>query len=179
METNDQNTAKKIKNGDKKAFEKVFRQYYNELCHFALGFLKDPDEAEEIVQEVFFRIWNRRKKFTIQSNLKSYIYQSVRNACVEHGRHLQVKNKYAGEKIESSLPASPEEILEAGQLEKIMQMAINKLPQRCKKIFSLSRDEGLKYREIAEKLAISIKTVEADMGITLQTLRNALKNADK
>ncbi len=179
MEPNDQNIAKKIKNGDKKAFEQVFRLYYNELCNFALKYIKNPDDAEETVQEVFFRIWSRRKKLNIQSNLKSYIYQSVRNACTEHGRHLQVKNQYTASKDNSQKQANPEEILQASQLEKILLKAMTGLPERCKKIFNLSRNEGLKYREIAEKLAISIKTVEADMGLTLKTLRNALKNAEK
>lgn len=179
MDNTEKHLAQSIKKGDKKAFEKLFKMHYNELCHFACSFVKEPAEAEELVQEAFYRFWNKREKIQIRKNLKSYLYTAVRNLCTEHGRHLKVKRQYASVQHETTYSDDPHKLLEASQAMQIFEQTLNLLPERCRTIFKLSRDDGLKYREIAEKLTISVKTVEADMGITLQALRKALKTPEK
>jgi RNA polymerase sigma-70 factor (ECF subfamily) len=170
---------KQLKKGNKSALELLFRSHYNELCNFAYKYVQSKDEAEEIVQETFFRLWNKKTKIKIKKSLKSYLYTSVRNLCTEHGRHLTVKTKYANETIETEKVPTPQSILEATQLENLIKETFEKLPDRCRKIFRMSRNEGLKYAEIAEKLSISVKTVEADMGQALKALRHTLKMSEQ
>lgn len=179
MEESDKKIFKQIKRGDKAAFEKLFKTHYADLCHFANSYLKDPDEAEEMVQEAFFRLWQKRKQILIQKNLKGYLYRSVRNMCTEYGRHLKVKQHYAQNRPTGNLNLSPHDLLEATQLETLFHQTLLSLPERCRTIFSMSREEGLKYKEIAQKLSISVKTVEADMGSTLKALREAIKTTQK
>jgi RNA polymerase sigma-70 factor (ECF subfamily) len=175
MNKSEESIKKNIRKGSKEALEVLFRTHYNNLCNFALQFVKTPDEAEEIVQETFFRLWNRKSNLKFIKNLKSYLYTSVRNLCTEHGRHLQVMHKYASNVSENDTPPNPQLILEAIQLEDVFNKVLDNLPDRCRKIFLMSRNDGLKYVEIAQKLSISVKTVEADMGQTLKALRDVVK----
>jgi RNA polymerase sigma-70 factor (ECF subfamily) len=170
---------KQIKKGNKQALEVLFRENYSELCNYAFRYLKSTEEAEEIVQETFFRLWNKKSGLNIKKSLKSYLYTSVRNLCIEHGRHLQIKQKYVNDQKTTEYPPTPQKILEANQLEILLKNALEKLPERCRKIFRMSRNDGMKYSEIAEKLSISVKTVEADMGQTLKVLRNTLKVSEQ
>lgn len=170
---------KQLKKGNKEALEELFRTHYNELCNFAFQYLRSTEDAEEIVQETFFRLWNKKTGIKIKKSLKSYLYTSVRNLCTEHGRHLQIKQKYMNDSIEKEYPPTPQKLLEASQLEILFKKTLEKLPERCRKIFSMSRNEGMKYSEIAEKLSISVKTVEADMGQTLKALKNTLKISEQ
>lgn len=170
---------KQIKKGNKEALEELFRTHYNNLCNFAYKYVRSTEDAEEIVQETFFRLWNKKNGIIIKKSLKSYLYTSVRNLCTEHGRHLQIQQKYVNSSIEKDYPPTPQKLLEANQLEILLKKTLEKLPDRCRKIFSMSRNEGMKYAEIAEKLSISVKTVEADMGQTLKALRNTLKMSEQ
>jgi len=179
MSNAEENIKRQIKKGNKNALESLFKTHYNDLCNFAYQFVHSKDEAEEIVQETFFRLCNKKTKIKIKKSLKSYLYTSVRNLCTEHGRHLLVKAKYAKEIKENEAPPTPQKILEANQLELLLKETFDKLPERCRKIFSMSRNEGLKYSEIAKKLSISVKTVEADMGQTLKALRHTLKMSEQ
>ncbi|ALO16611.1 RNA polymerase sigma factor CnrH [Salinivirga cyanobacteriivorans] len=179
MEKSDKHIIKQIRKGDKTAFEHLFKTHYNELCNFANSFVKDPDEAEEIVQDVFYKLWQKRKQLIIQKNLRGYLFKTIRNKCTAYGRHLKIKQQYEQDPNTSHTPESPLELLEATQMENLFNQTLMQLPERCRKIFNLSREQGLKYREIAIELSISIKTVEADMGSTLKALREALKTAQK
>ncbi len=179
MKKSDKYIVKQLKKGDKVAFEGLFKAHYSDLCNFAYSYLKDADEAEEIVQDAFYKLWQKRKQLFIQKNLTGYLFKTVSNKCTEYGRHLKVKQQFEQEPNAKNTSESPLELLEATQLEKLFNQTLLKLPERCRKIFNLSRQEGLKYREIAQKLSVSVKTVEADMGITLQALREALKTSEK
>ena len=173
---NDQITLALIKNGDKKAFEKMFKQYYVQLTAFAHTYMHDIDLAESIVQNVFVKLWEKRKQYEINS-LKSYLMIAVRNSC-----HNELKRKQHERDLKLSV--RPEDVIEnanysdSGTLDRINQ-TIEKLPEQRKRIFKLSRLEGLKYREIAEKLNISPKTVEAQMGKALKFLRENLLELKK
>ncbi len=164
---------KKIKKIDLNNFEILFRNYYSELCQFAVKYTKDSDVAEEIVQDFFYNIWKKRKTLTIKSSLKSYLYRAVRNNCLLHLQHQTVKRKHQ-EYVKQSNNfqiGNPYDELIFNETYELFDKTLNLLPERCKEIFKLSRFEGLKYREIAEKMSISIKTVEANMGKALKQFR--------
>ncbi len=164
----------KIQAGDISEFEKLFRDYYEYLCRQANSILKDPDEAEEIVQETFVKIWNKRQDIEIKTSVKNYLIQSIKNQCFNHIKHAQIKRNHSEEVLKESRVFEEDDSLVADELSEKIERAINKLPEERKKIFIMSRHEGLKYKEIADQLGISIKTVENQMGKALKTLREEL-----
>ncbi len=165
-----------INKSDLKTFEHVFKEYYAMLCNFAYSYLKDEVQAEEIVQEVFYKIWEKRRTLRIKSSLKSYLMQAVKNTALKQIRHEQISNKYKDYAIhvDNKATIDPAEELNAKELAGIIRKTINDLPERCREIFTMSRYEGLKYSEIAKKLSISVKTVEANMGKALKIFREKL-----
>ena len=160
----------------KDGFEQLFKAKYNPLCAFASGIINDSDAAEEIVQEVFVKLWAQRDKIDVSASISSYLYSAVRNAALNAIKHLQVKEAYKKQnKIERDNAENVvSDALIGTELEQKINDAISHLPSERKKIFLLSRTEGLKYKEIAEKLEISVKTVENQMGKALASLRNEL-----
>jgi RNA polymerase sigma-70 factor (ECF subfamily) len=174
----DKNVLNKITEGDIKQFELVFKEYYEKLCHFAFKYLKNIDHSEGIVQDTFYNIWKNRKTLQITSSLKSYLYTAVRNNCLQEirTRNLDIKyeNYYKSHYTNESI--SPADELNAKELSNAINKALNSLPERCREIFKMSRYEGLKYHEIADKLSISVKTVEANMGKALKQFRLYLKD---
>lgn len=168
----------KIRNGDISAFEKVFREYYAPLTLFANTFVKDKDVAEEIVQDFFFHYWKDREQTRIQTSMKSYFFQSIRNRALKYLRHENVKLKYASQVQNESSPTLETyelDVYELKELESTINNILDKLPPVCSSIFRMNRFEGLKYREIAEKLSISVKTVEANMSKALTAFRQELR----
>ncbi len=166
-----------IKRNDEKAFEKLFHQYYGHLCLYASHMLLDEVSAEEIVQDFFVKLWEKRKHLTIETSVKSYLYRSVRNLCLNLIQHNKTKLQHAKSVISDAAqnPDHEDQFYEIDLAQKI-QESILSLPEKRQKIFRLSREDGLKYREIAEKLNLSIKTVETQMGLAIKTLREKLKN---
>jgi RNA polymerase sigma-70 factor, ECF subfamily len=159
--------------GDRTAFEALFRLHYKPLCAFALGYLKDPDKAEDLVQDLFFRLWLDREKVQVTISLKAYLFASVRNRCLnalKSGSRLVVLNEALEEHAEDQVRSEDEH---AERIARV-QAAIEALPEERRKVFKLSRYEGLKYHEIAGRLGISVKTVENQMGSALRTLRTEL-----
>lgn len=167
----------KIKTDDEKAFERLFRHYYPHLCLYATQILKNPLAAEEIVQELFVRLWERRKETEIESSLKNYLLRAVKNLCLNFIKHNQIKNEYFQKILAENEPISSDDNFEnQTELFQIIEKSISELPAKRREIFRLSRQEGLKYREIAEKMNISIKTVETQMGLAMKTLREKLRD---
>ncbi len=167
----------RIQKGDLKEFERLFRELYSPLCLYANKYLQDKDKAEEIVQDIFYGIWKNREKMDIRVSFKSYLYRAVQNNCLQLIQHLAVEDKYKQyvKKEVSHFQSDPVKEMELQEMNKVVEQTLESLPERCKEIFSMSRFEGLKYREIAEKLQISTKTVEANMGKALQAFRKSLK----
>lgn len=166
----------RIRNGDKQEFEKLFRSSYVSLVRYARNILRDHDTAEEIVQELFFRLWQDREQLNIKSSLNGYLFRSVHNRALHYIEHQQVVSRHAGE-VAARTQISSEPVTEAlyyKELRDKVAAVLERLPGRCRMIFRMSRFEGLKYNEIAEKLAVSLKTVEADMGKALREFRKAL-----
>jgi len=174
--TGESEIIRRIREGDKGQFESLFRSSYVSLVRYAMTIIKDHNSAEEIVQELFFRLWQDREKLKIESSLNGYLYRSVHNRCLHYLDHERVIDRHA-EEVSYNQPDSaenPSEILLYKELQERIAGVLEKLPERCGKIFCMSRFEGLKYSEIAEKLAISVKTVEANMGRALKEFRNEL-----
>jgi RNA polymerase sigma-70 factor (ECF subfamily) len=171
--------ALRIKLGDEQAFELLFHKYYIRLCGFANKFLNDPDEAREIVQEVFTKIWEERSALNPNYSLKGYLFTIAQNISLNKLQHKKVESRY----IEiyklvylDRLEFSANESLLAQELGEIISSTIGKLPPECRKVFELSRFDGLKYKDIAKTLHISVKTVEAQMSKALQYLRVELSD---
>jgi RNA polymerase sigma-70 factor (ECF subfamily) len=159
-------------------FERLFRAHYSPLCAYANQFLKDQDASEEVVQEVMFRVWTNRSNLVIETSLKSYLFRAVRNGCLNVIKHHSVRQEYRNWKEQSAQEnqESREEEMIASELEIKIREAIDQLPLERRKIFILSRYDGMTYNQIAEKLEISPKTVENQMGKALKTLREELRD---
>ncbi len=164
---------KKLNNISIHNFEILFKEYYNELCLFALRYTKSEEGAEEVVQDVFAKIWEKRTFINIKISIKSYLYISVRNKCLQQLNHEKIVRKYKQQidKRSKYETASPYDSLVYEETIEVFNDALSTLPENCIKIFKLSRFEGLKYKEIAEKLKVSIKTVEANISKALKTFR--------
>lgn len=156
---------------DKKEFEIIFKEYYERLCRYAEMILKDADSAEEVVQNTFVRLWEKKDKFKAEISLKSYLYKAVYNSALNEVKHKQVRNKYM--EIKANETPAYDQVNEhgSGELEKQISKALEKLPEQCRVVFKMSRFQELKYKEIAEILNISVKTVENQMGKALKIMR--------
>lgn len=170
--------VERLINKDQQAFAMVFEAYYQRLHSYAMRFMDTPEEAEEAIQEVFVKFWEKCEDLAPDSSIKSYLYRSVHNTCLNTLKHQKVKDNYKQYVIhylEKSQELSTEDFQDEELTQRIYK-AIDDLPARCSEIFKLSRFEGLKYQEIADHLGISIKTVEVQMGKALRTLRESLKD---
>jgi RNA polymerase sigma-70 factor, ECF subfamily len=166
----------RIRQGDIEQFETLFRSSYVSLVKYARTLIKDKDTAEEIVQDLFFRLWQDKEKIKIESSLNGYLFRSVHNRCLHYIEHLKVVERHSQEMIPETneSPENPADILQYKELQAKIARIVERLPERCGKIFMMNRFEGLKYSEIAERLSLSIKTVEANMGRALKEFRKAL-----
>lgn len=170
----EQELASQIRAGDERAFEQVFRAHYSALCGHANKILKDLEEAEEVVQDSFCKIWERREQLEITDSLKAYLFRTVHNACLNHLKHRKVRLAYAEHAGANQATYTNHDSAEQSELESQVLDAMNALPEKCREVFELSRFDGLKYREIAAKLNISEKTVENQMGKAFKILRDKL-----
>lgn len=161
-----------IKADSQKALEELFEKYYDRLCDFAFQYVKSIDLSEEIVSDVFLKIWERRHRLNISKNLKGYLYTATRNQALNYlekqDNELESLTENARE-IESG-KYHPDEELIFKELENRLEALINTLPPRRKIIFKLSRLEGFTYKEIAGILSISIHTVQNQMVAAVKTL---------
>lgn len=172
----DSEIIRRIRQGDTVQFESLFRSSYVTLVRYAKRLIRDHDTAEEIVQDLFFRLWKDKEKLNIESSLNGYLFRAVHNRCLHHIDHNRVVENYARE-ITARAPVSndsPADIIHYRELQTRIAGILEKLPEKCGKIFCMNRFEGLKYSEIAERLSISIKTVEANMGRALKEFRKSL-----
>lgn len=160
---------------DSKAeFEIIFKQYYEGLCRYARTWIQDSDESEEIVQNVFVKLWEKREKLQIDTSLKSYLYKSVYHASLNLIKHKKVKEEYLHMNDQQNKHSEILSNHALKELEGRIEKTLLELPEQCRLIFSMSRFQELKYREIAEVLNISVKTVENQMGKALKLMRHNL-----
>lgn len=176
-QTDDKELFLKLQVSDERAFQTLFKKYYSAMCSFARQFLFDSEMAEETVQEIFVKIWEKREQLNIETSVKHYLFRSVRNHCLNLLQHEKIKKQYASKILEANhAEIDPEQYFIEVDLLKRIERSIDSLPPKRKEIFRLSREQGMKYKEIADTLNISIKTVEAQMGLALKHLRDELKD---
>lgn len=177
MLASEPNLLEAIREGDETAFEMIFKEYYQALCRYANSFLNDREEAEEVVQAGFLNIWEKRHNLVVTTSLKAYLYQSIRNRCLNVIKHEKVKQQHAHYETVMSVnhaDSTANEVL-SNELEQKIYVAMQALPEQCRLVFKLSRFEELKYQEIADQLNISVKTVENQIGKALKIMREQLR----
>ena len=178
MDTNhasERDLQDRIRAGEEGAFDAVFRAHYAHLVRMAESIIRERALAEEIAQEVLLELWRRRESLEVQQTFRAYLIRSTRNRALNHIRHQRIVEREASSAaLESrSSPSAEDEVLGV-ELEQAVRDAIGGLPENCREVFLLSREQGLKYAEIAAVLGISIKTVEKRMGQALSELRQRL-----
>ncbi|MDL2255624.1 RNA polymerase sigma-70 factor [Parabacteroides sp. OttesenSCG-928-K15] len=169
-----------------KKFSEIYAVYFPKLLRFATFYVVSKDDAENIVQDIFAHLWERIDLFEAIKNPDTFLFTLIKNRCIDFLRH-QVTEATRKEKIQEiagkefafklySLQQFDETQVSVTEIQTLLNAAIDKLPERCREVFLLSRKEGLKNREIAEKMNINIKTVEAQMTIALHKLKTELKD---
>jgi RNA polymerase sigma-70 factor (ECF subfamily) len=176
MELENESIGTLLAQRDETAFEQVFKTHFKRLHAYAFTLLRDDVEAEEMVQQVFFKLWERNETLSLSGSVSAYLYRAVHNESLNYIKHQKVRSNHQlhvaySMKNEVEHPAKK---VMAGELEKKIHSALNELPEQCRTIFQMSRFDELKYREIADKLGISVKTVENQMGKALKLLREKL-----
>jgi len=169
--------------GNKEYFKNIFDEYFQPLCHLSLHYLQNEDEGKEVVQDAFLKLWELREELKSDSNIRNFLFTLVKNNCLNILKRRQILLKHH-EKIKwiemhyqyESLSRLDSSYLDFNELKEILERAIEKLPPNCHLVFEMSRFEELKNREIAERLGISQKTVEAHLTKALKILRKELKD---
>ena len=178
MTSNEKYLFEEIKAGNKSAFENIFRLYYQDLCRFALRLSCSEPDAEEIVQDLFFKLWQNHKTMICPDSVKAYLFTATRNSVYNKIKHEKIKSSYIQDQNVDEYDLDSSELIENQELNLRIESAINELPEKRREVFVLSKIDGLKYKEIAEKLNISIKTVENQMGEALKFLRDKLSSTE-
>jgi RNA polymerase sigma-70 factor (ECF subfamily) len=165
-----------FRNGDEAVFEKTFKENFNSLYKYAFTIVKNESAAEEIVQNVFFKIWNKKEQLPPGVMLKAYFYRAIHNESLNLIKHHKVRTVYQMQAIRSgdSYTENTSSKVQMAELQRHLAAAMNTLPEQCRTIFQMSRFEEKKYKEIAEELNISPKTVENQLAKALKILRAKL-----
>jgi RNA polymerase sigma-70 factor (ECF subfamily) len=168
--------VEEIRKGSTNSFNKLFSDYYKNLCLFAYTYVKDTDIAEEIVQEIFITIWEQRKTIIIKTSTRAFLYTSVKNRAINYLRDEKTrilhKDQFVREKI--SKTENIINLYELEELNHILREAIKELPDQCRIIFGMRQNQNLSNRQIANQLNLSVKTVENQIYIAVKKLREKL-----
>ena len=168
----------KLKEGDKNAFSLIFTIYYKDLVLFATNYIHKADLAEEIVQDTFVKIWEEHEELNIVFSLKSFLLKSVQNKCIDMIRHQKIRQNHINDVILNSpdYEYNTDNYLTNSELVGLIKTTLDNLPDEISQAYRMNRFEGLKYHEIAEKLNISVRTVEVRIGRALCSLRHELQD---
>lgn len=156
-------------------FEEAFHDHYEGLFRYACTLVHEAEEAEDILQNVFLELWKSRESLLIHTSLQAYLYKAVYFKCVNVVKHRKVREKHANHVQHREIAHTSDPVLMKEVSAKI-QAVTDSLPEQCRKIFMMSRNDGLRYHEIAERLNLSVKTIENQMGKALRILRNSLQD---
>ena len=167
--------VKGLRAGHESTYARLFHEFYPPLTLFANRYVNDLDTARDLVQDLFVSIYENRKSLRITSSIKSYLYQSVRNRCLNHLKRIQVGKQHLEQQEEHAKTAdSLEDLIYKNELEHRIFQIVSGLSPKCREVFSLSRVNGLKNPEIAEQLDLSIRTVETHISNALKILHEKL-----
>ncbi|MGN6296375.1 MAG: RNA polymerase sigma-70 factor, partial [Ginsengibacter sp.] len=164
--------------GDQTSFRQLYHQFYKKLLQFAFVLTRNKEVAEELVEDVFIKFWKNRKNAETIRNVRVYLYSATKNTCLNYlssKAHQNITQPFDAVNIELANPHSPEQILIYRETYTKIQSAVQTLPPRCKMIFKLIREDGLKYKEVAEILNLSASTVEAQMTIAIRRIAFIVK----
>jgi RNA polymerase sigma-70 factor (family 1) len=170
---------RQIAAGDQIAFKEVYTCIYKNLYQFALALVRNKEAAEEIVNDVFIRIWRNRASLPTVQNLRVYLYTATKNTALNYlSRKARENITEPFDHINIELKGSvitPDQIMITAEMDKIIQRSVNALPPRCKMIFKLTREDGLKYKEISQILNIAVNTIDVQMAIAVKRIAAALE----
>jgi RNA polymerase sigma-70 factor (ECF subfamily) len=168
----------RLRQGDADAFTLLFRSYYKDLVLFGGLYLPGQAVCEDIVQSIFLKLWRDRSSLAIETSLKAFLLKSVRNSCLDEIRHLHIKHEHDSYAITHNIleHVDTENYILYSDLYQQLQQALEKLPDAYREAFEMNRFEGLKYREIAERLDVSERTVEVRISKAIERLRLYLKD---
>lgn len=175
--SNDSELLTLLRRGETRAFEYIYSTYFDALVNYADRLLNDMEAARDVVQQVYYKMWEHREELRISLSARAYLYKAVYHESLNTLTHQNNIRKYEQEQLSdfylSTVLQVPEAEMELWQsdIEKAIREAINNLPEKCREVFMLSKINGLKNKEVAEKLNISEKTVERHMSIALSKLR--------
>jgi len=175
----DKELAVLIRSGDITAFDKIYKRYSNRLYIFVFGILKSQKDAEDIIQEVFIKVWDKRDKINEYLSFQSYLFTISHNTTINIIRKKLKETEFVSQLKSLQNPteeSSNETEIEYKELKERLKNTINKLPQRQQQVYSLSRNEELSYKEIADKLDISVNTVENHMVKALKFVRENMSS---
>ena len=178
MSIDEKTLIEKVKGSSRNSFQKLFYQFHDQLFRFVVYRVQDVDIAKDITQETFLRIWEKRESLQPEKSFFSLLARISTNLCYDHFRYTEVRlrNKDRIPEYGKSHFDNPEEVVQAQAIEKIIRKLVNeKLPQKCRLIFILSRIEGLSNQEISLKLGLSIRTVENQIYRALKILKKHMK----
>lgn len=177
-----------FKYGNKQAFEYLFKSYYKPLCNYAFQILKNQVHAEEVVENLFVKLWENKSKTDVQQSFKAYLYRSTYNSCMNHLRKQKNEQKYREFfqhhlnpdmlHSEAGEPYPLSSIIEK-ELEKEMSVIIESLPDQCRKIFKMSRFDAKSHEEIAGEMNITINTVKTQIVRALNKIREKINFSEK
>lgn len=168
----------RVQSGDAAAFESLFRAHHPGMCAFARRMVGSADVAEDLAQEVFLYIWRHRESVQMRASARVYLYSALRHGALRYFRHERVVQRHVPETISlfDRAPRQADANLLSVETLALIRTAIGRLPERCRLVYTLHREQGLTYAEIAEVMQTSPKTVDVQMGRALKALRRALGN---
>jgi len=175
-DNDDKHLVSRLKVGDKKAFEKIFRKYREKIYYFAIRYYNSPEDAENVVQDVFIKLWDEREGVKEELSLNNYIYTIAKNHLFNLQRKKINEKAYRNYIVDHLVHSSNlENELIYADLKKNIDKVIDELPAQRKKVFIMSNKEGVSNKELAALMNLSVRTIEVHKSLALQTIRKALK----
>lgn len=166
-----------LKNGDRKVFQQIFDTYYEPLYRYCMLRIINQEDAEEIVQDIFVKLWTKRQDLNIDLSLRAYLYRTALNKIINYGDHLKIRKTHQDHVLSAgnSMANHSNDLLKQ-EIQLLAAEAVNAMPEKRREVYLLSRHDGLKYSEIAQRLDVSVKTVEAHLSKALEQMRVYLKD---
>jgi RNA polymerase sigma-70 factor (family 1) len=162
---------------DAQAYKQLFFTFYNSLVKFAAGFVDSRESAEEVVSDVFIKVWDKRSTLETIGNIRVYLYVSTKNTALNYVAKQRKLDTVRLEDLNIDLPSTiqnPEQLMITAEMVRRIDNAINSLPPRCKLVFKLVKEDGLPYKEVADILNISVKTIDNQLAIALKKIAQAI-----
>ena len=174
----EQQILEKIYSGDRSSFAYIYKHYFNALCTYASNYIEEKEDCKNIVQDIIIKLWENRAGARDINSLRSYLFGSVHNQCLNHLKHKRIVEKHQAEVTYTLLELSLEttDFLESNEEITIIMQAIENLPEQTKKVFRMKRFDDMSYKEIAEKLQISDRTVDTHMTKAMRLLKEKLNH---